>query len=79
MKVAVAKESYPEERRVALVPAAIKPLVKKGVEVLIETGAGVAAGFSDDAYREAGADDRHAGRCLCRRLPAGGPHLRRWW
>ena len=79
MKVAVAKESYPGERRVALVPAAIKPLVKKGVEVLIETGARVAAGFSDDAYREAGAtigtrDDAFAADCLLavRTCGAGG-------
>ncbi len=67
MKVAVAKESYPEERRVALVPSAVKPLIKKGVDVLIESGAGVAAGFADEAYRDAGAsvgtrDDVFAGQ-----------------
>ncbi len=55
MKVAVLKETFPGERRVALVPAAVGPLVKSGLEVAVEAGAGVAAGFSDDAYRAAGA------------------------
>jgi NAD(P) transhydrogenase subunit alpha len=62
MKVAVAAERFPGERRVALVPAAIAPLKKAcgglpgGIEVLVESGAGEAAGFSDDAYRAAGAE-----------------------
>ena len=69
MKIAVAKESYPEERRVALVPAAVKPLIKAGVEVIVESGAGDAAGFTDDLYREAGAtigsrDDAFTADCL---------------
>jgi len=55
MKVAVVKEMFPGERRVALVPAAVGPLRKAGVEVAVETGAGVAAGFGDDDYRAAGA------------------------
>ena len=56
MKVAVAKETFPGERRVALVPAAIAPLKKAGIDVSVESGAGVAAGFTDDAYRAAGAE-----------------------
>jgi H+-translocating NAD(P) transhydrogenase subunit alpha len=62
MKVAVAKETFPGERRVALVPAAIAPLKKAcatlpgGIEILVESGAGASAGFSDNAYREAGAE-----------------------
>lgn len=56
MKVAVAKETCPGERRVALVPASIGPLEKAGVEVVIEAGAGQEAGFSDDDYRERGAE-----------------------
>lgn len=79
MKVAVAKETFPEERRVALVPAAIKPLVKAGVEVVVESGAGLAAGFSDDDFRAAGAsigsrDDAFAADCLLsvRTCGAGG-------
>ena len=56
MIVAVAKETYPGERRVALVPAAVATLVKSGLRVQVEAGAGVAAGFTDDAYRAAGAE-----------------------
>ena len=55
MKVAVLKETFPGERRVALVPAAIAGLQKTGLDVSIESGAGVAAGFLDDDYRAAGA------------------------
>lgn len=69
MKVAVAKETFPGERRVALVPAAVAPLKKAGLDVAVETGAGAAAGFSDDDYRAAGAeivsrDDAFAADCL---------------
>jgi H+-translocating NAD(P) transhydrogenase subunit alpha len=55
MKAAVLKETFPGERRVALVPTAIPPLTKAGVEVAVEAGAGLAAGFPDDAYAAAGA------------------------
>jgi NAD(P) transhydrogenase subunit alpha len=55
MKVGVPKELFPGERRVALVPAVLPSLTKAGFEILIESGAGVAAGFTDDAYREKGA------------------------
>jgi H+-translocating NAD(P) transhydrogenase subunit alpha len=56
MIIAVAKETYPGERRVALVPASVPALVKSGNRVRIETGAGFAAGFADDAFRQAGAE-----------------------
>src|SRR5262245_28696709 len=56
MIIAVPKETYPGERRVALVPASIAALKKLGGEVRIEAGAGTAAGFTDDAYRAAGAE-----------------------
>ena len=46
MNVAVLKESFPGERRVALVPAGVAPLGKAGVAVAVEAGAGMAAGFS---------------------------------
>jgi NAD(P) transhydrogenase subunit alpha len=55
MRIAVVKESFAGERRVVLVPASVPPLVKTGVEVLIETGAGEAAGFLDAQYAEKGA------------------------
>ena len=64
MKLAVPKETYPGERRVALVPSGIKPLVSAGFEVLIESAAGVEAGFSDELYQEAGATVSSRGDCL---------------
>ncbi len=56
MKVAVLKETFPGERRVALVPAAVPPLVKAGLAVAVEAGAGLTAGFPDEAYAAAGAE-----------------------
>ena len=55
MKLAIAKEFKAEERRVALVPDAVARLVKQGVEVLVEAGAGAISFFSDLAYEAAGA------------------------
>ena len=55
MKVAVPKEVRPGERRVAVVPQEVKTLVKWGLQVVVESGAGTAAGVSDDHYRAAGA------------------------
>jgi proton-translocating NAD(P)+ transhydrogenase subunit alpha len=55
MIIAVAKETFPGERRVALVPALVNTLKKLGADVHVEAGAGVAAGFTDDAYCAAGA------------------------
>jgi NAD(P) transhydrogenase subunit alpha len=53
--VGVPKESFPGERRVALVPSVVPNLAKAGLEVAIETGAGVEAGYPDAAYAEKGA------------------------
>jgi len=50
MKVAVVRETYPGERRVALVPAVVPSLTKAGWQLLLEAGAGEAAGFSDADY-----------------------------
>jgi H+-translocating NAD(P) transhydrogenase subunit alpha len=55
MKVAVVKETFPGERRVALVPADVAKLVKHGLGVILEPGAGDSAGFSDKAYQDKGA------------------------
>jgi NAD(P) transhydrogenase subunit alpha len=55
MKVGVAKEMAASERRVALVPDAIRKLHEAGLTVVVEKGAGVAAAFPDSAYVEAGA------------------------
>ncbi len=55
MHIVVPAESRPGERRVALVPDVTKRLVAAGWDVTVESGAGRAAWFADDAYREAGA------------------------
>jgi NAD(P) transhydrogenase subunit alpha len=53
--VGVPKESYPGERRVALVPVAVPNLIKAGLEVVVEAGAGEQAGYPNAAYIEKGA------------------------
>jgi len=53
--VGIPKETVPDERRVALVPDLVAKLTNSGVEVLVQTGAGLAAGFSDSSYEEKGA------------------------
>ena len=50
MIVGVPKESFPGERRVALVPAVIPSLLKAGFEVVVESGAGAGAGYPDAEY-----------------------------
>jgi NAD(P) transhydrogenase subunit alpha len=55
VKLAVVKESRPGETRVAIVPEVATKLAKAGIEVVIESGAGLAARFPDESYREAGA------------------------
>ncbi len=55
MQIGVPKETWPGERRVALVPQNAKKLIKLGFSVTLESGAGVAAGFTDDDYQQAGA------------------------
>lgn len=55
MIAGVVRETYPGEQRVALVPASIPTLAKGGWEVLVERGAGTAAGFADALYERAGA------------------------
>ncbi|HEV7811187.1 MAG TPA: NAD(P) transhydrogenase subunit alpha, partial [Candidatus Limnocylindrales bacterium] len=55
MKVGVAKETAPGERRVALVPEALGKLTSAGLEILVETGAGAGAAIPDSAYADAGA------------------------
>ena len=55
MKVGVAKENAPGERRVALVPEALGKLKAAGLDILVETGAGAGSALPDAAYQEAGA------------------------
>ncbi|MDO9171823.1 MAG: Re/Si-specific NAD(P)(+) transhydrogenase subunit alpha [bacterium] len=55
MIVGVPRETAPRERRVALVPAAVQALVKAGLEVVVERGAGDASGYPDADYVAKGA------------------------
>ena len=55
MIVGVPRETYPGERRVALVPIVIPNLAKAGLEFIVEAGAGAAAGFPDAEYAAKGA------------------------
>ena len=90
MKIGVPTEVKNNENRVALTPAGADRLVHEGHRVLVQSGAGVGSGISDDAYRAAGAeivDDRRRGLGRGRpadqgegadragvRLPASRPH-----
>jgi len=53
--IGVPKESYPGERRVALVPVVIPNLTKAGFAVVVESGAGAAGGYPDALYSDKGA------------------------
>jgi NAD(P) transhydrogenase subunit alpha len=53
--IGVPKESYPGERRVALVPLVVPNLIKAGFEVVVETNSGTSAGYPDVLYTEKGA------------------------
>ncbi len=63
-KIWVPKEQHPGERRVAATPETVKRLVKDGLTVAVESGAGEGAHHADEEYRQAGAEiasDRKAG------------------
>ena len=53
--IGVPREVFPGEKRVATVPDVVEKLIKLGFKVAVESGAGTAANFSDEAYRAAGA------------------------
>ena len=55
MKLSVLKEVAAGDHRVAATPETVKKYIGLGHEVTLETGAGIAAGYTDDAYTEAGA------------------------
>ena len=56
LTIGVPREVFAGERRVATVPDVVEKLIKLGFKVAVESGAGDAANFSDDAYRIAGAE-----------------------
>lgn len=55
MRVGVVKELVPGESRVAMIPKCVETLIKAGLQVSIQCGAGAAAGYTDDAFQSAGA------------------------
>ncbi len=55
MKIGVPREIIANETRVALVPDHVAQLKKKGIEIIVESGAGLASSFLDEAYEKAGA------------------------
>lgn len=55
MRIGVPREIKSNEYRVGMNPAGVREAVARGHEVIIETGAGVASGFTDERYRSAGA------------------------
>ncbi len=56
MIVGVPKEIKPDEYRVGIIPVGVETLVRRGHTVLVEEGAGVGSGISDEEYAQAGAD-----------------------
>jgi NAD(P) transhydrogenase subunit alpha len=54
MIVGTPKETFPGERRVALVPSVVPSLTRAGLQIVVESGAGLAAGFTDAQYEEKG-------------------------
>ena len=55
MRIGVVKETFPGERRVALVPSSLAPLIKAGHQIVVESGAGGSAGYTDQQYQSSGA------------------------
>lgn len=55
MVIATLKEIKNNENRVGLTPRGVRALVEKGHSVIVQTGAGIGSGFSDDEYKESGA------------------------
>lgn len=87
MTIGVPKEIKEQEQRVALLPSAAQQLTKRGHSVLVEKGAGVGSGYSDEAYKKAGAEIVHLAKDVFARadmivkvkepLPAEFPLLRK--
>src|SRR5690349_6842075 len=80
MILGVPKETFAGERRVAIAPQSVPAFIKGGVEVVVESGAGDAAGFPDAAYTDAKARigtraDVYAADILaCVRVAADAPY-----
>jgi len=55
VRLAIPRETAPREQRVSLTPDTVAKLVKSGFQAVVEAGAGIAAGHTDEAYQKAGA------------------------
>ncbi len=62
--IGIPKEIYPDERRVAATPGSVDRLKKMGLDVQVESGAGLTAGYSDADYKDHGATVVSAGAAL---------------
>ena len=56
MKIAIPKERREHEKRVAATPDTVKKLIGLGATVIVESGAGISAAISDDAFKDVGAE-----------------------
>ncbi|MDD9901295.1 MAG: Re/Si-specific NAD(P)(+) transhydrogenase subunit alpha [Alphaproteobacteria bacterium] len=75
MKIAVAKETLADEKRVAASPETVRKMIALGAAVVVESGAGTGASVTDDAFKAAGAeivsgDDVYAGADVVLRVRA---------
>ena len=64
MKIGVPKEIHTDEKRVATTPSVAEQIIQLGFDVNIESGAGIAANFSDEAYKEVGCSIRKNAKTL---------------
>ena len=64
MKLGIPKEIHPGEKRVATTPDVAEKIIKLGFEINIESGAGLQANFSDEAYKKAGCTIRKSAKTL---------------
>ena len=71
MIVGIVKESFPDEARVAMVPALVPQLAKAGIEVVIESGAGADAGFLDKEYSDKEGRYQTHGSCTSSQIKNG--------
>ena len=76
MQISIIKETNIHEQRVAATPESVKLLLRLGLEILIEKGAGILSGFVDESFQSAGAkivqrsECLKADVCLCVRMPS---------
>ena len=65
MIVGVPVETFPDERRVAIVPSVVSTLSKVGIKTVVERGAGIKAGYPDSEYQKKIRDFDHVFTKIC--------------